>query len=803
MIHITLSGNPNKWGQLVLHCVTEDKDGRPGAPVPAAFYDNWFDASRSEKGVAGLGSGGIINNPATHYADRRTPHPHEGQWPCNSDVRAWMKVMRSGDYFIWVAYPSDNHPCHLKMSVGSKAVRPPGIVQPPVQRPPIAPPPEPPGSPLPPAIPLGDCGCSILCTELDEKNQPIAGAHSACQITIDFTDLEQLSSNMVLGMLRAEGDDPANLYPWSVECKNGWLQFNGSVHENIIKASYESAPGSSFHGSLSDPPKIKCGASIPFLMRPTKAALDLLMQGEVGTLIETVVARVGVDLCPMEIYITGDCDLVKLERKIGPKPIPKVRTDCKPIRWLNIADWHRLDEYSDLRPGFTGDRGWAIFAQVKVDVLIASEWRPFDCCCLYPAKVSADVQIDYLIDRPHKYDDGSWACAELALEFARSRTFVLQVADLIQATLKNVGYAKFPLCSKATQTDCNILKQKLHDDTRSAAEYAINSLLSPAMNCQSICVPQSMARKDGTRIVDARGALEYWPTSPMYPPEISIVWSKAVSDPFFSMDSVLNALPVFEQWPCCILVWIHGYNTPLAESEININRVKKMYQTDGEGCCKVVGYCWNGNPPDKLDFWAAIQAANLSAPGLAALVRYLQATYPNVPITLGAHSLGNLVMFRAMELLNPGDVEFLLSVAAAIPNDVFDAPRDNGAGGWFRNQLAKVRKTYIAYNRFDNVLADFFQTLLDRGIETFGPFEVSQWKEALGETGPKRLDQWLRAKVELFDMSSRWRFEPKDLPGDDLDRTTHSAVYYWHVAYSFWRNEVRGALDGNTFGCAK
>jgi hypothetical protein len=234
-----------------------------------------------------------------------------------------------------------------------------------------------------------------------------------------------------------------------------------------------------------------------------------------------------------------------------------------------------------------------------------------------------------------------------------------------------------------------------------------------------------------------------------------------------------------------------------------------MYQTDADGCCKIFGYFWNGNPPDKKDFGAAISAATLSVPGLVSLVHYLQATYPGVPISIGAHSLGNLLMFEAMQLLSPGDIKFLFSIQAAIANNVFNSARlygtkagvYQGKEGVFRSQLAKVEKTYIVYNNYDNVLADFFGTLLKLGIETKGAFEVFSGQEALGETGPQWPDDLPAGKVVRWDMSSRWRFEAVDLPGDDLDRTTHSAIYYWNVSFSFWRNEIRGALDANVASC--
>lgn len=395
-------------------------------------------------------------------------------------------------------------------------------------------------------------------------------------------------------------------------------------------------------------------------------------------------------------------------------------------------------------------------------------------------------------------------CLESAGKYLMSSKFTRQTTDSVRADLKLLrNISEFPICERKSKGDCDSWKRDIEIFVKSVVNNNLNLLMAPYLACENPCLPQSRSREPGTIDVNARGALEYWPTDPKLPTWDALhdflpkVWSKPVADPFFSMDSVLKGLYVFEKMPCCILIWIHGYNTRFDEAQVNIERVGKMYQTDAEGCCKIFGYYWNGNPPDEKDFGAAMSAATLSAAGLVALVHYLQATYPGIPISMGAHSLGNYVMFQAMQLLNPGDIQFLFSIQAAISNKVFNL----GKEGIYRSQLAKVQKTYVVFNKYDNVLADFFKTLLLLGIETKGVFEVFSGEEALGETGPQWPDDLPPEKVGLWDMSSRWRFPKLDLPGDELDRTTHSAIYYWNVSYSFWWNEIRGALDANVAGC--
>ena len=214
----------------------------------------------------------------------------------------------------------------------------------------------------------------------------------------------------------------------------------------------------------------------------------------------------------------------------------------------------------------------------------------------------------------------------------------------------------------------------------------------------------------------------------------------------------------------CVLVWIHGYNTNLAEAMTRFEVVEKAYKGSG-GKCDVYGFVWNGNP-GVSNFKDAVKGSRFTGSGaFSHFLRDLKTKCPNIKIHIGTHSLGAGVALQALahgkDIGNIGNV-FLAN--SAVDNESLEP------GEEFENAPANADSIHLAISKEDDIL-EF-------------TYPLSEFNVALGENGPDH-PQNVPANVTTHDFTNDF--------GD-----IHDAVYeplnnsnFWNIASDLFKCEIK------------
>ena len=202
----------------------------------------------------------------------------------------------------------------------------------------------------------------------------------------------------------------------------------------------------------------------------------------------------------------------------------------------------------------------------------------------------------------------------------------------------------------------------------------------------------------------------------------------------------------------CVLVWIHGYNTTLAEAMTRFEVVEKAYKSS-EGKCDVYGFAWNGNP-GASNFKDAVKGSRFTGSGaFSHFLRDLKAKCPNIKVHIGTHSLGAGVALEALahgeDIGNIGNV-FLAN--PAVDNESLEP------GEEFEKAPANADSIHLAISKEDDIL-EFV-------------YPLSEFNVALGENGPDHPEN-VPANVITHDFTNDF--------GDN-----HGAVYIPSNNSNFW-----------------
>ena len=202
----------------------------------------------------------------------------------------------------------------------------------------------------------------------------------------------------------------------------------------------------------------------------------------------------------------------------------------------------------------------------------------------------------------------------------------------------------------------------------------------------------------------------------------------------------------------CVLVWIHGYNTTLAEAMTRFEVVEKAYKSS-EGKCDVYGFAWNGNP-GASNFKDAVKGSRFTGSGaFSHFLRDLKAKCPNIKVHIGTHSLGAGVALEALahgeDIGNTGNV-FLAN--PAVDNESLEP------GEEFEKAPANADSIHLAISKEDDIL-EFV-------------YPLSEFNVALGENGPDHPEN-VPANVITHDFTNDF--------GDN-----HGAVYIPSNNSNFW-----------------
>lgn len=764
--------------------------------------------------------------------------------PCPSEVRFWIRADKPGPVLIHTGW-NGMQPCgELRLNIAPlaymMAYAPEQKVVPPVIARPL--PPEPPKPDI-----LGDCGCEITCASLDLDNKPAQDKFQkgGCTITVDMTDPDAVRGTFVLGVLKLVGDDPVNLYGWSVQCLNDWLELNEHIDFGD-EGTADPSIGSEFHGLMHG--DAKCGTEIPFLLRPTEAAYEALEKGDVGTLIETVIGKVGQQECPMEVYITGSCDLEQFKLSLPTRRLPKVQLTLLPgnfvmpdnrrlpINMMMPEESRRSEEYKYLPPGFSGGQGWSLFLHRKIEVDVESKWVPNDCCCLYVNAIKAELRIDMVIEHPHF---GFWqedlACLERAGEYLMSSKFARELNSLVANDLKRLnGISGFPICRRDTKAECDTWARDVQALATSVVNNNVNLLMAPLLACQTSC--QKYRSAGDYTLVNARGLIEYvlepYSVASMISGAIVTLMHPLIGIPLFlnavhgashaarasGYDKAIVALTNDyalspDEDPCEIVIWVHGFTNGFGVAAPRIAHAESYYRKLSKGTGKFYGFVWKSDPFDSnteqvLDFFGVLKvdipgldglgetqfnagemAADISADGLANFIYMLSKVAPHARINLVAHSLGCRVALQALRLLRIRGVTLNTAtlIEAAVDHDIL------ATGKEFAISPTAVQMMYIVHSRHDEVLAGMTGYY---GQSFFGYKGGLLGSTALGVYGP--YPSVAANNVRCIDMSDAWRTKPV-VPGEP-GATIHSSVYFKNYNEQFFTSILPRMLNAEDFG---
>lgn len=236
--------------------------------------------------------------------------------------------------------------------------------------------------------------------------------------------------------------------------------------------------------------------------------------------------------------------------------------------------------------------------------------------------------------------------------------------------------------------------------------------------------------------------------------------------------------------PCCILIWVHGFDNTLESADHRLRVVHNSYAGE-EGCCVLLGFFWNSKPPFKTAFGAGKQAADISASGLAELLTQLKARYPRSRINLAGHSLGCRLILRAVQLAPQDLVNSVVLFNAAVPNDSMSP------GGAYYNVWKNIGGLLtIVHDHNDDVLSTYYPA---GNIPWQLPIVAGA---ALGKTGPYPANA-LAGMATVLDMTPHIAIQPT-LEGD-----RHSWVYNKHASQHFFTHEFPNLIEGERAYCER
>ena len=189
-------------------------------------------------------------------------------------------------------------------------------------------------------------------------------------------------------------------------------------------------------------------------------------------------------------------------------------------------------------------------------------------------------------------------------------------------------------------------------------------------------------------------------------------------------DSVLNGDGA-HNW------WVH--------MEHNLNRAAGFngfnyhYNPKEPQYTRLINVAWSGNPSSVLDYIAIEPTAAKTATALVTIIKQLY--HANITINIIAHSAGNIVLIKAMNLLGAhrryhNSLNQVFLWEAAVPNTVLSPNADvldsSLTHFWQTNHAWRAAKNiHVLYSRHDNVLGPIALNLTDHNHSACEP-DMSQ-----------------------------------------------------------------------------
>jgi len=159
-----------------------------------------------------------------------------------------------------------------------------------------------------------------------------------------------------------------------------------------------------------------------------------------------------------------------------------------------------------------------------------------------------------------------------------------------------------------------------------------------------------------------------------------------------------------------------GAHKWIINMEDNLNRAAGFDHTDYTKFTRIVGILWEGDPEHDYDYMTAVQQSLLTGPRLAKLVNQIHNEKPDIKINIIAHSQGNGVLVKAMDVLGK-DAANIINHAffwePAIPDNAL-SPSEKGRkknDPWYLpNAHKSAKKITILYSNNDNIVGPIPKT---------------------------------------------------------------------------------------------
>jgi len=148
--------------------------------------------------------------------------------------------------------------------------------------------------------------------------------------------------------------------------------------------------------------------------------------------------------------------------------------------------------------------------------------------------------------------------------------------------------------------------------------------------------------------------------------------------------------------------WLH--------MEYNLNQATgQLHEVSYSNYARMIHVAWQGDPASELDYMAAVEQAKKAAVKLVKVIEQLQPK--GIQINIIAHSLGNEVLLKAMDLLGEQGkadcIDHVFMWDPSVPNDALSSPatNDNLCGLYqFPHATKTAKKITVLYSQDDNIL---------------------------------------------------------------------------------------------------
>ena len=161
-----------------------------------------------------------------------------------------------------------------------------------------------------------------------------------------------------------------------------------------------------------------------------------------------------------------------------------------------------------------------------------------------------------------------------------------------------------------------------------------------------------------------------------------------------------------------VLLLVHGFNNSASAAQTTYNEI--FSYLDGFGLYDaVIGYFWPGYG-DPLAYYFAKDNAEKLSPRMAANLGALAGVAHKVDVI--AHSMGNLIMLRALSGMSTGPVQNYYSFAAAVDEDSIEKSHS------YYSATQQCKDLYVFHSDDDDALKIAFE-IAEGGEEALGEDE--------------------------------------------------------------------------------